>query len=141
MAGNDNLDDEEGITGINVTPLVDVMLVLLVIFMVTANYMTHNALGLQLPKAASGDDPGETNLNFSLDASSELFLDGQKISFEEVQSRIRDKSKGGGEMQALISADAKTPHGEVIRLMDLIKRSGVGSIAFNVEYEADQQQR
>ena len=57
MAGGD-LGEDDGITGINVTPLVDVMLVLLIIFMVTANYIANQAISLQLPKAATGADPG-----------------------------------------------------------------------------------
>ena len=140
MSANNSDNDDEGITGINVTPLVDVMLVLLVIFMVTANYIAHNAMPLDLPKAASGEDPGETNLNFTLNADSQLFLDGAEINFTDVKPLIKEKMTtpvATGGLQALISADRKTPHGSVIRLMDLIKTSGISNIAFNVEFALD----
>ena len=140
MSAQSNDNDEEGITGINVTPLVDVMLVLLVIFMVTANYIAHNAMPLDLPKAASGEDPGQTNLNFTLNADSQLYLDGAEISFGDVKALIKEKMTTPATttgLQALISADRKTPHGSVIHLMDLIKTSGISNIAFNVEFAPD----
>ena len=141
MSASNSDNEDDGIIGINVTPLVDVMLVLLVIFMVTANYIAHNALPLDLPKAASGEDPGQTNLNFTLNADSQLYLDGAEIAFTDVKELIKNKTTtlaAGTGLQALISADRKTPHGSVIHLMDLIKTSGISNIAFNVEFEAEQ---
>lgn len=135
MAGYSNFEDEEGITGINVTPLVDVMLVLLVIFMVTANYIAHQALNLELPKASTGQDPGETNLNFTLDKNSNLFVDGKPVLLKDAGRVIRNRLRERAALSALISADKSTPHGSVVRLMDLIKSSGVSNIAFNVEFD------
>jgi biopolymer transport protein TolR len=135
MAGGSNFGhDDEEITGINVTPLVDVMLVLLVIFMVTANYIAHQALSLELPKASTGSDAGTQNLNFIIDRDSKLYLDSQAISFEKLPYIINDALKEKKSLQALISADRSTPHGSVIKLMDIIKKSGIKEIAFNVEF-------
>ena len=65
MAGNFNMDEDDGITGINVTPLVDVMLVLLIIFMVTANYIQNDSIGLSLPKSETAkSSPSRTRRTF-----------------------------------------------------------------------------
>lgn len=135
MGAGEDFDQEEGITGINVTPLVDVMLVLLVIFMVTANYISQQAINLQLPKAATGESAGTVNLGFALDQGSQLYLDGKAVSYEEVKARIDREKAEGKELQALISADQKTPHGAVIKLMDEVRKQGITDIAFNVEVE------
>ena len=74
MAGG--ADDNDEIVGINVTPLVDVMLVLLVIFMVTANYIAQQAITVELPKASTGEDAGTRNLAFTLDKQSQLYFRG-----------------------------------------------------------------
>ena len=129
----DELDEE--ITGINVTPFVDVMLVLLVIFMVTANYISHQAISLELPKASTGENPGTVNLGFALDGKSFLYLDGKQIDYAGVKERIQTEKKAGKSLTALISADAKTPHGAVIKLMDEVRKHGITDIAFNVEVD------
>ena len=135
MSGS-SFNDEEGITDINVTPLVDVMLVLLIIFMVTANYMTNQAINLELPKAATGQESGANNLGFSIDKDSKLFLDGKPFTYAELPNIIAERKKAKPDIQALISADVKTPHGEVVKLIDMVRRNGILNFAINVEVEA-----
>ena len=132
MAGGAS-DDSEEIIGINVTPLVDVMLVLLVIFMVTANYIAQQAIPVELPKAATGEDAGNRNLAFTLDKQSQLYLDGKSITFEEIQSAIAAQRTEGKSLQALISADLATPHGTVVKLIDTIRKNGITEFAINIE--------
>src|SRR5690349_24303905 len=84
-------DEDQGrmITGINVTPLVDVMLVLLIIFMVTASYIVNQTINVNLPKADTGENsPKSKNLAFVLDSKSQLYLDGEPISFDDLPARI-----------------------------------------------------
>ena len=77
MAGIASDSDDE-ITGINVTPLVDVMLVLLIILMVTATYIVNRSINVNLPKADTGENNDKTkNLAFVLDAKNQLYLDGK----------------------------------------------------------------
>ncbi len=135
MAGG-SYQEDEGITDINVTPLVDVMLVLLIILMVTANYIQSNAINLELPKAATGQDAGGTNLGLSLDKNSKLYLDGQEISMTQLPQIIADRKKTKADLQALISADVLTPHGDVVKLIDMVRRNGILNFAINVEVEA-----
>lgn len=140
MAGIQEDDDE--ITGINVTPFVDVVLVLLVIFMVTANYIVNQSIDIKLPKAETGDSKITTlNLAFALDKNSQLYLDGKAISFDEVAGKIEEaKAKGSLEQknpQALITADQTTPHGAVVKLIDTVRKNGITDFAINVEVPAD----
>lgn len=138
MAGGANFgDEEESISDINVTPLVDIMLVLLIIFMVTANYINNQAINLNLPKAATGESPESTNLGFAISKDSELFLDGESISYEQISELIeRKKQEGKGAIQALISADRETPHGDVVKLIDEVRKNGIEDFAINIEVEA-----
>lgn len=138
MAGNNNEDEE--ITAINVTPLVDVMLVLLVIFMVTTSYIVNKSLNIQLPKMESSSvSTVSKSIEFSLDSKAQLYLDGKPISYESLSSEIAQKRKefqekfGQSTLQALVSADLKTPHGKVIELIDKIKSFGIEDFAINVE--------
>jgi biopolymer transport protein ExbD len=134
MAQASETDDE--ITGINVTPLVDVMLVLLIIFMVTANYIAQNAINLQLPKAATGADTATTNLAFSLDKNGQLFLNGKPLVFSELAGAVAAEKAKGHTLQALIAADEATPHGLVVKLIDAIRKNGITDFAINVEVES-----
>jgi len=133
MAGNLSDNDNE-ITDINVTPLVDVMLVLLVIFMVTASLITTQSIHVDLPEAATGEDDTTTrNIAFALDRESRLFLDGDEIGYDQVAGRLEAIRAEHGELQAVIAADQATPHGEVIKLIDAIRKNGIRDFAINVE--------
>lgn len=135
MAGSIG-DDDDGINEINITPMVDVMLVLLIIFMVTANYMTSQSIEMKLPKASTGA-PNEAvqNLGFSLDKDSKLYLDGQAVNYADLTQILAEKKAAKPDISALISADVKTPHGEVVKLIDFIRKNGITNFAINVEVE------
>ena len=87
MAGNFNMDDDEGITGINVTPLVDVMLVLLIIFMVTANYIQNDAIGLSLPKSETAKGNSEpTDLEFTIKSDGQYYFKNKSIKLANIKN-------------------------------------------------------
>lgn len=139
MAGLSGGDEEE-ITAINVTPLVDVMLVLLVIFMVTASYIVQRSIHVTLPDAETGETTVEQrSLTFTLDKEGMLYLDGTPIRYEDLGylvGKVREelKKKGGNSsLQALISADTSVSHGQVIRLIDAVRKIGITDFAVNVE--------
>lgn len=137
MAGGalDQQDDAE-ITGINVTPLVDVMLVLLIIFMVTSTYIVQQSIQVQLPKADTGENtPKLKNLAFVVDKSGVIFLDGKPISLEDIASRVAAEKSADPtvQLQALVAADKETPHGFVVGLIDAVRRQGITDLAINVE--------
>ena len=135
MAGGASDDSNDEITGINVTPLVDVMLVLLIIFMVTATYIANRGIAVNLPKAATGEDVPAKNLAFVLDKESKLYLNGEAISFDLVPGKIAESKARGENLQALISADKETPHGNVVKLIDVIRKNGINDFAIDVDSE------
>jgi biopolymer transport protein ExbD len=131
MAGSQQ-DDDDVISGINVTPLVDITLVLLIIFMVTAKLIVSQSLPLDLPKAAKGE---QIQLVFGLELSAggETFLDGKKLANDEALLPLaREAQAKNPELRAVIKADSAVQHGRVIRVLDLLKQAGVSKIAFGV---------
>ncbi len=127
-AGLGENQDEE-ISGINVTPLVDIMLVLLIIFMVTATFIANKAIELKLPEADSAQPvkPDEKTLNFAIDKDGKLFIDSTQIGFEEIGPKIgaeREK-KPGVVLSANITADAKTPYESIIKLVDSVRKNEI----------------
>jgi len=136
MAGKLMDSGDESITDINVTPFVDVMLVLLVIFMVTANYIVNQSINIQLPKADTGQTIQTRNLAFVIDKESKVYLDGQPVEVETLGEKITAFKAGqpaGTNLQALISADKATPHGTVVKVIDVVRKSGITELAINVE--------
>lgn len=136
MAGSISDNDESEITGINVTPLVDVMLVLLIIFMVTSTYIVQQSIQVQLPKADTGESTVKTkNLAFVMDKSGNLFMDGKQTTVEQLPAMISaiQSENPQAQLQALVAADKETQHGFVVRLIDTIRKQGITDLAINVE--------
>ncbi len=126
--------EDELISGINVTPLVDVVLVLLVIFLMTAPILYQKAIQVSLPRAQTGEDTASSPLSFSLSRSGELEWAGKKFSWTELESALnQQKSQWTADSAASISADEGTAHGVVIRLMDALRKAGLSRFALNVQ--------
>lgn len=135
--GSSNSKYGQPITGINVTPLVDVMLVLLIIFMVTANFINQQAIKVQLPKASTGESPDNTkNLAFVIDAYRNLYLDGKKVKLEELNVLLTTLKKNNPKVQALISADQNAKHGTVIKLIDQLRKNEIYDFAFSIDLDS-----
>jgi biopolymer transport protein ExbD len=126
-------DDEDIISGINVTPLVDVVLVLLIIFMVTATYIAREAIDVDLPRVAEAGEPTGATLAVVLTRDGEVYLDGVKRSDEELRERVRAAVAKDRDARAILSADERATHGAVVRLIDLVKGAGVRRFALHVE--------
>ena len=126
-------NDDEMITGINVTPLVDITLVLLIIFMVTASYIVSPAIKVDLPKAASGSDQTKTTLAITIAKDGNVYLNGERSSDGRIVDYIHGELPKNPDLQAIIAADKVVSHGDVIHVIDLVKRSGVHRFALNVD--------
>jgi biopolymer transport protein ExbD len=128
-------DDEAGrmITDINVTPLVDITLVLLIIFMVTTSYIVNPSIKVDLPKAASGTNQTRTTLALTLTKEGRLYLNGALSDEAEVVRQIATELPKNPDLQAIIAADKVVPHGSVVHIIDLVKRAGVRKFAINVD--------
>ena len=127
--------DEDIISGINVTPLVDITLVLLIIFMVTATYIVREAIEVDLPRAAHAGEATGTTLAVVLTRDGSVYLDGVKRSEAELARRTRQAVAQDRETRAIISADQATLHGAVVHVIDLMKGEGLSRFAINVEKE------
>jgi biopolymer transport protein ExbD len=120
-------------SGINVTPLVDIMLVLLIIFMVTAKLMVSQTMPMDLPKAATG---GEQQVVFSvaMNAKGNMTVDSKPIATDQDLLALARKARASNpDLRAVIRADTELSHGRVVRVMDLLKQGGIAKIAFGVE--------
>ena len=136
-AGGYGNDDDGGrmIVDINVTPLVDITLVLLIIFMVTASLIVNPGIKVDLPKAASGTETSKSTLALTLNKEGVLFLNGEKSDDSGVVRFIGSELPKNPQLQAIIAADKAVPHGDVIHVIDLVKRSGVHKFAISTDRE------
>ena len=137
MAGTTGYGSEDDagrmIVDINVTPLVDITLVLLIIFMVTASLIVNPAIKVDLPKAASGTEQVKTTLALTLTKDGALFLNGERSSDDAVVKYIGGELPKNPELQAIIAADRSVSHGDVVHVIDLVKRTGVHRFAINID--------
>lgn len=132
MAASANNDEGE-ITGINVTPLVDIMLVLLIIFMVTTTTIVQEAIQIELPKAAAGGESTAKTLAIVVTADGKSYLDGQEVTEAALIQKIQESPEKKEDMQAIISADTKAMHGSVVRMLDVLKQQGLSKFAIQIE--------
>jgi biopolymer transport protein ExbD len=128
-------DDDDLIADINVTPLVDVVLVLLIIFMVTATYIVRASIDVDLPRAAHGGEAVGTVLSVVLTKDGQVFLDGVLRSEDELVARTRAAVGRDADARVVISADRGALHGAVVRVIDLVRGAGATRFAIHVEKE------
>jgi biopolymer transport protein ExbD len=125
--------DDEVIAAINVTPFVDVVLVLLIILMVTSTAIVKASLKVDLPKAASAGASVESTLNVIVMPDGKLLLDGAEIDEKALAAAVRREKAANEKVQAVIAADKRVPYGEVVHVIDVVKTNGVTSFALNIE--------
>ncbi|MCX7943171.1 MAG: protein TolR [Deltaproteobacteria bacterium] len=129
--------NRNAISDINVTPLVDVMLVLLVIFMVTAPMM-QQGIKLDLPKARAQNLPGaENKIIISIDASKRIYLGKTEIPLERLEEVIKNNERIKNEKEVYLYADRTLPYGFVIKIMALLKDAGAENVGL-VTYPEDE---
>ena len=128
-------EDEGELTGINVTPLVDIVLVLLIIFMVTANTVVRETVEVDLPRGGDRLTP-RAPVMISMDARSRCFFDGVQVAPTALVVKLKDAVLEDREVRAIISADQTLGYGEVIALIDLVKEAGIAKFALNIQKSA-----
>ncbi len=132
MAGKTS-ENEEMITDINVTPLVDITLVLLIIFMVTATYIVTPSIKVELPKAANSEESNPSTIAIVITKDDRLFLNGEETSPEILVDRIKKALELNPDVQAIISADRYVYHGRVVNIIDTVKSTGITKFAISIE--------
>ncbi len=142
MAGGANLggDDDEGITGINVVPLVDIMMVLLVIFMVTTEFVQNQLknrvppnVPVELPKASTAEETNPSLLSLVVNVDGDLFLNGKEASLDDVKDYVLKLQNEGKKLEALVAADKRLTYGDVVGVIDALRRLGVPDVAINTK--------
>jgi len=129
--GGFDSDDDAEITAINVTPLVDVTLVLLIIFMVTTTAITNpEGVRVTKPEAASGEKLERESILLVCDADGSITVDGEKVDGDaEIQDKITDKLARDEQLQGIVQCDTSADVGQMVRLIDLLRTSGVKKYA------------
>ncbi len=115
---------------INVTPLVDVMLVLLIIVMLVAP-LVQQGVSLQLPVAANTSDHPETSdqTTVAITSDKRFWLNGSQVSENDLRQRIADALEGKKERVVLIKADVEAEYGDVMKAMDELRAAGIEDMA------------
>jgi biopolymer transport protein TolR len=127
--------EEEAITGINVTPLVDITLVLLIIFMVTARFISEPSIGVTLPKSSSSSagEASEKNVFLTIDQSHQIYLNNSPVAKDKLGENIRQLLAKRADLNLIIRADKNISHGEVISILDEVRSQGVTEFGIAVE--------
>lgn len=121
------------IVGINVTPMVDVVLVLLVIMMVSATYIVSQSLKVELPKAQNSDDAVASVAAVTIAKGGAIYFNQEPITEKALIAKLDLAVKGNPEVNLIVSADRAVTHGEVVHIIDLAKTEGITRFAINVE--------
>jgi biopolymer transport protein ExbD len=121
------------ITDINVTPLVDIMLVLLITFMLTAHLIARQAIEVKLPKAAKGAAITPTTLAVTLTREGRLYINGAQATPEALRQAVRDAVAKDRSAQVIIAGDKDVSHGRVVWVLDVVKSLGVTSFAIQID--------
>ena len=122
-----------GIVGINVTPMVDVVLVLLIIMMVSATYIVSQSLKVELPKTASSDETVSKTYVVTVTKEGNYFFNDKPISKQALAAQFRAAHAASKDVNLVITADEDAHHGKVVAVIDMAKVEGITKFAINVE--------
>jgi biopolymer transport protein ExbD len=132
MAGNTSTGGGP-IVGINVTPMVDVVLVLLVIMMVSATYIVQQSLKVELPKTATSDEAASSPAAVTITKDGAFFFGGSPVDERELVARLHAAVQANADVNLVVTADEHAFHGSVVHVIDLAKVEGVTKFAINVD--------
>lgn len=126
-------DDEDAISGINVTPLVDITLVLLIIFMATAHIIAHRVLDLQLPKMAHAQETATHTIQVLLQADKTLQLNNHPVTAQELAVNLGQMAQLDPGLKVTVIADQRVSWGDMAGVLDIVRGANITSIATEVQ--------
>ena len=139
MAGKQKNSDDM-INDINITPMVDIMLVLLIIFMVTASIIVTPSIPVKLPSAATGEETKTKTVSIVITKDNKYFIEGKKVDGNKIEEYLKNKKEETENdktekktLQVVIAADEKAYHGNVMKIVDILRKIGITDYAFSVE--------
>lgn len=121
------------ITGINVTPMVDIILVLLIIMMVSATYIASQALKVELPRTATSDEAVSKTYVVTITRNGNYLFNDKAIAREGLPAEFRAAKQSNKDVSLVITADQAAQHGAVVGVIDLAKLEGISKFAINVD--------
>lgn len=116
---------------INITSLIDVMFLLLIFLVVSSTFKDQTAVNLTLPRSASSDAAPEGPAVVTLTADGETFLNDRRVSEAELRQDLRQLQAATGEDRLVLQADAHSQHGDVVRLIDIVRESGFTKVSLS----------
>ena len=125
-------DDDAPITGINVTPLVDVVLVVLIIFMATAPMIARRAIRVEVPKVAKSEKNATDAMAVALNGKHELTLAGKLVTLDLLKKSLSAATAIKPDQAVTLSADKTLPYGEVAELLDTVRSAGIKKVGLEV---------
>lgn len=133
MAGQLGGDDDQPIASINVVPLVDIILVVLIIFMVTAPLVLKPSIDINLPKASSGEATPQTSLNIALGTDGTLTLNGAPATLETITAAASQLAIEKPDTAAILAADKSVTLERLTEIIDIVKTAGIKKVAFSID--------
>ncbi len=128
MAASQDTDDGV-VTGINVTPLVDIMLVLLIVFMVTAHFVQDSGIKINLPKTATAESSVTSALTVTMDSAGQIHLMDTVVDLNGLRANLEREAKLNPGVRVTLAADQDLSYRSVVGVLDLIKQAGVTRVA------------
>jgi len=113
-------ESDEPIAAINFIPMIDISLVLLIIFMVATTFVTVTGIDLKLPKASSSKNADAKSVSVQLNVQKDLFLNGEKTTWESLKGGIQGKLAGTKDRAVVINIDRGVDYGSAVKLMDIV---------------------
>jgi len=134
MAGGASSEDDGLIAGINVTPFVDIALVLLIIFIVTAKIIVSQpSIPVDLPKAATGTPPVDRTVQVTVQADGAISVETRAVTEAQLRALMEQRHSQQPDIRAVIAADRAVPHGRVVQVIDVIRAAGVSHFGIQTE--------
>ncbi len=118
---------------INITPLTDVMLVLLVIFMVTTPLILKAGIDINLPKAHAKQEMPAQNIQISVSADGKLLVDGEPVALEGLGAHLTELFRKGSDSTVTVAADERVPYGDAVKVLDIARQAGAGKLILAAE--------
>lgn len=129
-----NHDDDEILADINITPLVDIMLVLLITFMLVSTLVNFASIKVELPKAATGENADIKSIAVVITRAGRYAVAGEPVeSLDALKQILSEEKSRNPQIQAIISADTNVSHGRVVEVIDLVRKLKISKFAISVE--------
>jgi len=122
------IKEEDSTDSINITPLIDVVFLLLLFFMLTTTFTSIPGFKINLPKAQSSTQEKTNNINIFISETGEINFDSNKTNIKDLDILLKEKASIGTDQMVIISADQNSKHGLIVDIMDKIKENGFSKI-------------